>query len=77
MFERGNMGIKIVSNDEIKKEIVGCSDEELDKRIEGIESTIKDGFPVVDLTKNEGIHREPKQVLAWLKEEKAKRLRSK
>jgi hypothetical protein len=77
MFKRGNMGIKIVSNDEIKKEIAGCSDEELDKRIEGIESTIKDGFPIVDVTKDEGIHRDPKQVLEWLKEEKEKRLRSK
>ena len=72
--------MKQMTDDEIRKEMQGCSDEEMCERIEGIESVIRDGtvieggkHPLVGLY--EGVYRDPEQVLRWLKEEKDRRLK--
>ena len=77
--KRKGKQMKQLTDDEIKKEIQGCSDEEICNRIKGIESVIRDGivieggkFPLVGLY--DGVYRDPEQVLQWLKEEKDRRL---
>jgi hypothetical protein len=67
--------MKPITDDEIRKEMQGCSDEELSERIKGVESVVRDGFAIVGLY--EGVHRDPRQVLQWLREENERRIRNK